>query len=152
MAEEIKEKAAEAVKDVKSEASNIFRDVREEAAEVAQEAKAAIRGEELATANTVGGAGYREADDPKKNGKAIASLVLGIISLVCALFGFGAFLGIILAIIGVVLGSKARKINQTGLATAGFVCSLVGLILNGVAIVCVIACAGAAGIAGIISH
>lgn len=142
MSDEIKKVGEE----VAAEAKNSFTEVKEEAAEVVQEVKAAIKGETLATANTVGGAGYRAAEDPAKKTPATASLVLGIISLICALFGYSAILGLILGIIGVVLGAKARKINQTGVATAGFVCSLIGLILCGVAIVCVVACAGAVGI------
>lgn len=142
MSDEIKKIGEE----VSNEAKESFTAVKEEAAEVFQEAKAAIKGETLDTANNVGGAGYRAAEDPSKKSPATASLVLGILSLICALFGYGAILGLILGIIGVVLGAKARKINQTGVATAGFVCSLIGLVICGVAIVCVVACAGTIGI------
>ncbi|MCR5846290.1 MAG: hypothetical protein K6G78_06995 [bacterium] len=145
MGDDIKEKAEEIADVISEEAKDAVSNVKEEAAEVFQEAKAAIKGETLSTANTVGGAGYREAESPKK-GPEIASLVLGIVSLVCALFGWGALVGLVVAIVGTALGAKARKIAQTGVATAGFICSILGIVFNGVAIVCVIACVGAAGV------
>ena len=128
--------------EIKSEVKETYQDIREEAGEVVQEAKAAFTGEKLETANTVGGAGYR-AQGSQSNGSAVTSLVLGIISLVCSFLGWGAIAGLVLGIVGTVLGSKARKQAQTGVATAGFVCSLIGIIINGVGLVCVIACAGA---------
>ena len=131
------------VKDeVKQEAKEIITDVREEAIEVAQEAKAFAKGETLESANTVGGAGYREAESPKGNGAAIASLVLGILSLVCAFFGYGAIVGLIFGIVGTVLGAKARKEAQTGIATGGFVCSIIGTVLSAAMLVCAIVCVG----------
>lgn len=62
-------------------------------------------------------------------GLAIASLILGIISIPLGLFfSIG---GIICAIIGLVLVSMAKKRgNQSGVRTAGFVCSIIGLILS----------------------
>ena len=62
-------------------------------------------------------------------GLAIASLILGIISIPLALFfSIG---GIICAIIGLVLASMAKKRgNQSGVRTAGFICSIIGLILS----------------------
>ena len=113
----------------------------------AQEAKASVTGQQLNTAGTVGGAGYR-ADNKTSSGSATASLVLGILSLICVFFGYGAILGLVLGIIGVALGAKARKESQTGMATAGFVCSLIGLILCAIGLVCVVACFGSLGLLG----
>jgi len=74
----------------------------------------------------------------------VASLVLGIISLVLALFvsGFG-WVASILALIGVILGALGRKKlkaagEKTGVATAGLVLSIIGLVLG---VVMYIACA-----------
>ena len=128
--------------EVKADVQVIVDDVREEASEVLQEARAAITGQQLDSANTVGGAGYR-APESQGNGLAVASLVLGILSLICAFLGYGAILGLILGIIGTILGSKARKQAQTGMATGGFVCSLVGLIFSAAGLVCAVACVGA---------
>ena len=133
----VKEEAAE----VKQEAKVITTEVKEEAQEVVQEAKAAVSGEQLESANTVGGAGYRAPEDTK-NSKAVASLILGIVSIICVFFGYGMIVGLILGIVGTVLGAKARKESQTGMATAGFVCSIIGTVLNAAGLVCAIACIG----------
>ncbi|NLD16656.1 MAG: DUF4190 domain-containing protein [Tissierellia bacterium] len=79
---------------------------------------------------------------------AIASLVLGIISLVIALFAAAplGWLGAILGLIGVVLGAKGRKdIENRGMATAGLVCSIIGLILNLLFFIACAACLGGLG-------
>ena len=125
--------------DLKEGAKGAFQAIKEETQEVVQEAKATATGQKLESAGTVGGAGYR-ADNSKTSGLGVASLVLGIISIVCAWFGYGAIVGIILGIVGVVLGAMGRKQSQTGLATAGFVCSLIGLALSTARLICVIAC------------
>lgn len=57
---------------------------------------------------------------------AVASMILGIIALVVAVFG-GAFnwLGILIGVIGIVLGAVAKKTNPSGMATAGIVMSII---------------------------
>ena len=71
----------------------------------------------------------------------VASLVLGIISLVCALFLSGmGWLGAIVGVIGIVLGALGRKDpEKKGIATAGLVCSIIGFILS---IILYVACIG----------
>ena len=70
------------------------------------------------------------------HGKAVASLVLGICAIVCWFFGVGALVGIILGIIGLVLAGQAKKAGNTeGIRTGGFVCSLIGLIGSGIAVI-----------------
>ena len=74
-----------------------------------------------------------------KHGEAVASLVLGIIGVVIywivailfdALF-IGAGIGVVLGIVGLVLASMAKKAgNREGIRTAGFVLSLISIILN----------------------
>lgn len=62
----------------------------------------------------------------------IASLVLGIIALLLCFSGPGALLGLACGIVGLVLGSKARKrlpVTDRGMATAGYVCSIVSICL-----------------------
>lgn len=74
----------------------------------------------------------------------IASLVLGIVSLLITIFTAGAFgyIGAILAIVGIVLGAIGRKQpNQRGIATGGLVCSIVGLCLG---VIIYIACVAVA--------
>ncbi|NRD76627.1 DUF4190 domain-containing protein [Bacillus sp. BRMEA1] len=64
------------------------------------------------------------------NNSSVVSLTVGILSL------FIPFIGIILGIIGIVFSRKSvKQINQTnengrGLATAGLICSIVGIIMQ----------------------
>lgn len=70
------------------------------------------------------------------HGKAVASLVLGICAVVSWFFGLGALLGMVLGIIGLVLAGQAKKAgNIEGIRTAGFVCSLIGLIGSSIAVI-----------------
>jgi hypothetical protein len=77
------------------------------------------------------------------SGKATASLVLGIISLVFFWASIFAVVSVICAIIGIVLGSSARKEltpeQGQGKATAGLVCSIIGLVLSVIMLVIFIA-------------
>lgn len=79
----------------------------------------------------------------------IAALVLGIVSLVCAIFlpGF-QLVGAIVGLVGIILGAMARKDPaKKGTATAGLVCSIIGFIL---CIICYVACVACVGtLAGI---
>ncbi|MFY9174281.1 MAG: hypothetical protein WAO24_02890 [Peptococcia bacterium] len=77
---------------------------------------------------------------------AVASLVLGIISLLIALFGGGiSWLAAIPGIIGIILGAQARKDpEKKGLATAGLVCSIIGLVLGLIFFIACAACAACA--------
>lgn len=64
----------------------------------------------------------------RTDGKAIAALILGILSIVIP------YVGIILGIIGIVMATKAlREPGEPGrgLAVAGRVCSIVGVCLHG---------------------
>ncbi|HKM35436.1 MAG TPA: DUF4190 domain-containing protein [Lachnospiraceae bacterium] len=85
--------------------------------------------------------------EQKTNGKAIASLVLGILSLVCIFFGYGALLGIVFGIVGLVLGINANKEGKTGMATAGIVMSAIGLGLCAITFIACVACVGCLGAA-----
>lgn len=61
----------------------------------------------------------------------VASLVLGIISIVIGLFLVGyQWLGAILGLVGIIMGASGRSNPETkGLATGGLVCSIIGFIL-----------------------
>lgn len=76
----------------------------------------------------------------------VASLVLGIISLVMAFIIPGAtvkWIGAIMALIGIILGVYGRKDpEKRGIATGGMVCSIVGFVA---CIIVVIACASCVG-------
>lgn len=68
------------------------------------------------------------------NNNSVISLTLGILSMLIP------FIGLILGISGIIFSSKAvKEINTTnangrGLATAGLICSIVGIILQILAI------------------
>ena len=74
---------------------------------------------------------------------AVASLVLGIVSLVIgAIFPYLGIYGAIAGVVGIVLAVLAKKKGEKkGMATAGLVCSIIGLVL---CVVLYIACAAAA--------
>ena len=70
------------------------------------------------------------------HGRAVASLVIGICSIVSWFFGLGALLGVVLGIVGLVLANQAKRAgNIEGIRTAGFVGSLIGLIGSGIAVI-----------------
>lgn len=80
----------------------------------------------------------------------VAALVLGIISILIGIFSAGAlgWLGAILGIVGIILGAIARKNTENnGLATAGMVCSIIGLVLCLILYIACAACVG--GLAGV---
>ena len=76
----------------------------------------------------------------------VASLVLGIISLVWALlaavFG-GTWISALIGVIGIILGAVAKKQAPSGVATAGLVLSIIGTILSLLFVIACVACAGA---------
>ena len=63
----------------------------------------------------------------KSNSMGVASLVLGIVSLVLM---WVPFIGLISGIIGLVLALKQKKIMPNGLATGGLVTSIIGMALS----------------------
>lgn len=71
----------------------------------------------------------------KTNGKAIASLVLGVFALI------GPYLGIIAAIIGIFLAVTSRKEiaasgeNGEGIAMAGLICNIIAIVYQSIIII-----------------
>lgn len=80
-----------------------------------------------------------------KKGMAIASLVLGLVSVV---FCCAWYLAIPAAIVGLVLGIKANKVVKTGLGTAGIVLSIIGLIVAVIWVIVVVIIGVSAGVMG----
>ena len=62
-----------------------------------------------------------------RSGRAVASLVLGIIGLFAWMI---PFLGLPIQIIGLVLGIQARASTKRGLAIAGITLSIIGIVLS----------------------
>ncbi|KNZ43205.1 hypothetical protein [Acetobacterium bakii] len=83
--------------------------------------------------------------------KATASLVLGIISLVSIFTGYFVLIGIACAIVGLIFGIQIRKaaqlegFNPSNIATAGFILSLIGVILCTIVFISCVACVGLLG-------
>ncbi len=83
-------------------------------------------------------------------GHATASLVLGIIAVVCWFFGYSAIISLICGFIGLTLAGKAKaEGNDSGMRTAGFVLSLIGLLGGAVVLVACVACVGSLGMLGV---
>ena len=72
---------------------------------------------------------------------AVASLVLGIVSIVFALIVPVAWIGIIAGVIGIVLGVVAKKQEPSGMATGGIVTSIIGTALAAVLYLSCVYCA-----------
>ena len=64
----------------------------------------------------------------KSGGKAVGSLVCGIISIL----GFWSFITIVVSVVGIILGiiNIAQKNPQKGMAIAGIITSVLGLLLS----------------------
>ena len=78
---------------------------------------------------------------------AVASLVLGIISIVCSFIGGVNWVGAILGIVGIVLGvlGKKKTPEKAGMATAGLVMSIIGVVLSLIFIIACAACFASVG-------
>ena len=78
---------------------------------------------------------------------AIATLVLGIASIVFFFKRVSALLSIACGIAGVIISSKAKKAGNTeAIRQIGFVMSLVGVIVGAIIFVACVACTGAIGL------
>lgn len=75
----------------------------------------------------------------------VASLVLGLIALVIAVFfPVWGWLAIILGVVGIILAAIAKKKGQKGVATAGLVLSIIATALGLVFYLACVACVAAA--------
>ena len=82
-------------------------------------------------------------------GQAIASMVLGIVSVVFWFFGAGAIVGLVTGIIGIIMAESAKKKGYVGgMRTAGLVCSIIGLVGSALVFLACVACASVLGTAG----
>ena len=79
--------------------------------------------------------------DEKAHNMAIASLILGIISIVLSCCCSGT-LTLICGIVGIVLWYNAKDSNgdREGMAQAGMICSIVGIVLSVIIIILVFIC------------
>lgn len=88
---------------------------------------------------------------------AIASLVLGIVSLVICIFGSGfglTLIGAACGIVGVILGIRAGQMpdQDQNMAKAGLICSAIGTALSLVFFIACVACIGGATTLALLSY
>lgn len=96
--------------------------------------------------------GYNPPPAVPGKSQATTSLVLGIISIVFCWLGFatwvvGSVIALVLGIVGAVMAVKAKKLmppQQSGMATAGLVCSIIGIVLSAIFTICSIVAYAAA--------
>lgn len=80
--------------------------------------------------------------EPGKS-QAITSLVLGISSVALWFFGYTAIGSLVLGIIGILMAVNSKKLGYTGpMRTAGFVLSIIGVVVGALVFVACVACAG----------
>ncbi len=128
-ADDVKQEAELVKADAKGYAKSAFEDVKSEGKEVFQELKAAVKKEDLSGA-AEGEAGYRAAEGDKPNGIAIAAVAFGALGLLLPLVIKSELLALVLGLLGLVAGAKARKESQTKLATYGFILSGLAALLS----------------------
>ena len=88
---------------------------------------------------------FNQGARAQANGLAIASLVLGIVSILIVWIPVVGILGTVMAIVGLVLGLLAlRKPDGRGLAIGGVVCAGVSLVITAVYILLFVAAIGVA--------
>lgn len=80
----------------------------------------------------------------KSNSNGIASLVLGIVSVVLPILGINLAAGIV----GIILAKKQKKIYPNGIATAGFILSIIGLAVWGLIYLMMLLLVGSIGMMG----
>ena len=81
---------------------------------------------------------------PQNNNMPVAALICGLLALVFWFIPlrYFNFINLLFSILAIVFGAKDRQTaspNQTGMATAGMVLGIIGVVMSLVIIVCVIA-------------
>lgn len=81
---------------------------------------------------------------PQNNNMPVAALICGLLALVFWFIPlrYFSFINLLFSILAIVFGAKGRQTaspNQTGMATAGMVLGIIGLVMYLVSIVCIIA-------------
>lgn len=76
-------------------------------------------------------------------GAATASMVLGIIGVVCWFFGYSSIISVICGIIGLILSISSKKAGfEGGVRTAGLVLSIISLVGGALVFIACVACTG----------
>lgn len=99
---------------------------------------------------------YQDQQPPRQpatDGKAVASLIIGIVAVICAWNGYSATLSVIMGIAGIVLGSMSRKEAYTTgaptqMASWGIGLSVASIVIACVALIACVSCLACVGCAG----
>ncbi len=82
-------------------------------------------------------------DENRGKNLGTASMVCGILSLVLMFFGYGALIGVVLAIVAIVLSVNAKKAGfEGGTQKAGLVLGIIGAVLCGISFLACTICVG----------
>lgn len=81
----------------------------------------------------------------KSSGKALGSLVCGIISVVLAWWGYTGIVSVVLGVVGLILGINANKEQKDGKATAGIILSIIGIAAGAIFFIACVVCVGVIG-------
>lgn len=82
--------------------------------------------------------------------EAMVSLICGIVSCACWFLGISSIISVVAGIIGLIFSANAKKLgNDSNMRKAGFILSLVGLVIGAVIFVGCVACAGCLGCASL---
>ncbi|MGQ4668718.1 DUF4190 domain-containing protein [Metabacillus halosaccharovorans] len=76
---------------------------------------------------------YNKSENLNTNGKAIAALILGILSIITIIFtGVGIILGVIGLILGIIGFNEIKRFGQEGrkMAITGIICSCIGIFIT----------------------
>lgn len=96
-------------------------------------------------APSYGAASSSESDQSQSSGSGVGAMVCGIIGLVLC---WVPIIGLILSIVALALGAKGRKtlpLDKRGMATAGFVMGIIGMVIGIIYIVALVVIAIIAG-------
>lgn len=87
-------------------------------------------------------------ENKQSNTLAVVGLILGIVSIVFPWIPYIGFLALPAGIVGIILSAKGRKVpTGKGMATAGLVLSIIGVVLSGIVVLCAICAIGTVGCA-----
>lgn len=76
------------------------------------------------------------------SGKTVAGLILGISSVALSFTVMLSAFGLAAGIVGLIFAIQERKVHPSGMATASFILSLIGLIAGALSTVACVACMG----------
>lgn len=87
----------------------------------------------------------------KYKNKAIASMVMGIISVAFCVMGYSSIIGLVLGVLALVFSMQIRNASRiegfipNGMVTAGYVLGIIGIVMSSIVFVSCVSCASCGG-------